>query len=95
MDAKIMNAFDEAFKVVEANLFASDFDEVCDKISNLARDLWFNHEAISFEELSDINHRIFKLRCRKMDTEFNIRSAFNHAGIDVDQLRATLALVKA
>lgn len=69
MDATVKTIFDEMFKVVEANLFASDFDETCDKISNLARDLWFNHKVLTFEEMSDIKHKVFEIKSKRMDKE--------------------------
>ena len=69
MDATVKTIFDEMFKVVESNLFASDFDETCDKINNLARDLWFDHKALTFEEMSDIKHKVFEIRSKRMDKE--------------------------
>ena len=69
MDATVKTIFDEMIKVVESNLFASDFDETCDKINNLARDLWFNHKALTFEEMSDIKHKVFEIRSKRMDEE--------------------------
>ena len=72
MDATVKTIFDEMFKVVESNLFASDFDETCDKINNLARDLWFDHKALTFEEMSDIKHKVFEIRSKRMDKEFEM-----------------------
>ena len=66
------------FKVVEENLSASDFDETCDKISNLARDLWFNHKVLTFEELSDIKHKVFEIRSKRMDEENKIECERMH-----------------
>ena len=76
MDVKTI--FDEMFKVVESNLFASDFDETCDKINNLARDLWFNHKALTFEEMSDIKHKVFEIRSKRMDEEYKMECARMH-----------------
>lgn len=75
MDATVKTIFDEMFKVVESNLFASDFDETCDKINNLARDLWFNHNVLTFEEMSDIKHKVFEIRSKRMDKEFEMECA--------------------
>lgn len=76
MDVKTI--FDEMFKVVESNLFASDFDETCDKINNLARDLWFNHKVLTFEEMSDIKHKVFEIRSKRMDKEFEMETERMH-----------------
>ena len=78
MDATVKTIFDEMFKVVESNLFASDFDETCDKINNLARDLWFNHKALTFEEMSDIKHKVFEIRSKRMDEENKIECERMH-----------------
>lgn len=89
MDATVKTIFDEMFKVVESNLFASDFDETCDKINNLARDLWFNHKALTFEEMTDIKHKVFEIKskrtniefeneCTRMDEEFKMECARMH-----------------
>ena len=87
MDVKTI--FDEMFKVVEENLSASDFDETCDKINNLARDLWFNHKVLTFEEMTDIKHKVFEIKskrtniefeneCTRMDEEFKMECARMH-----------------
>ena len=78
MDATVKTIFDEMFKVIEENLSASDFDETCDKISNLARDLWFNHKVLTFEELSDIKHKVFEIRSKRMDEENKIECERMH-----------------
>lgn len=78
MNATVKTTFDEMFKIVEANIFASDFDETCDKISNLARDLWFNHKVLTFEEMSDIKHKIFEIRSKRMDEEYKMKCAKMH-----------------
>ena len=78
MDATVKTIFDEMFKVVEENLSASDFDETCEKISNLARDLWFNHKVLTFEELSDIKHKVFEIRSKRMDEENKIECERMH-----------------
>ena len=78
MDTTVKTIFDEMFKVVEENLSASDFDETCDKISNLARDLWFNHKVLTFEELSDIKHKVFEIRSKRMDEENKIECERMH-----------------
>ena len=78
MDATVKTIFDEMFKVVESNLFASDFDETCDKINNLARDLWFDHKALTFEEMSDIKHKVFEIRSKRMDKEFEMETERMH-----------------
>ena len=78
MDATVKTIFNEMFKVVEENLSASDFDETCDKINNLARDLWFNHKALTFEELSDIKHKVFEIRSKRMDEENKIECERMH-----------------
>ena len=78
MDATVKTIFDEMFKVIELNLFASDFDETCDKINNLARDLWFNHKALTFEEMSDIKHKVFEIRSKRMDKEFEMETERMH-----------------
>lgn len=70
MDATVKTIFDEMFKVVEENLSASDFDETCDKIADLARTLWFEHKVLTFEEMSDIKHKVFEIRSRRMDKEY-------------------------
>ena len=89
MNATVKTIFDEMFKVVEENLSASDFDETCDKINNLARDLWFNHKALTFEEMTDIKHKVFEIKskrtniefeneCTRMDEEFKMECARMH-----------------
>ena len=78
MDATVKTIFDEMFKVIELNLFASDFDETCDKINNLARDLWFNHKALTFKEMSDIKRKVFEIRSKRMDKEFKMESERMH-----------------
>lgn len=89
MDTTVKTIFDEMFKVVEENLSASDFDETCDKINNLARDLWFNHKALTFEEMTDIKHKVFEIKskrtniefeneCTRMDEEFKMECAIIH-----------------
>ena len=70
MDTTVKTIFDEMFKVVEENLSASDFDETCDKIADLARTLWFEHKVLTFEEMSDIKHKVFEIRSRRMDEEY-------------------------
>ena len=70
MDATVKTIFDEMFKVVEENLSAYDFDETCDKIADLARTLWFEHKVLTFEEMSDIKHKVFEIRSRRMDKEY-------------------------
>ena len=75
MNATVKTIFDEMFKIVEANIFASDFDETCDKISNLARDLWFNHKVLTFEEMSDIKHKVFEISSKRMDEEYKMECA--------------------
>ena len=74
MDATVKTIFDEMFKVVESNLFASDFDETCEKISNLARTLWFEHKVLTFEEMSDIKHKVFDIRSKRMDEEYKMET---------------------
>ena len=74
MDATVKTIFDEMFKVVEENLSASDFDETCDKIADLARTLWFEHKVLTFEEMSDIKHKVFEIRSRRMDKEFEMET---------------------
>ena len=78
MDATVKTIFDEMFKVVESNLFASDFDETCDKIADLARTLWFEHKVLTFEEMSDIKHKVFEIRSRRMDEENKIECERMH-----------------
>lgn len=78
MNATVKTIFDEMFKTVEANIFASDFDETCDKISNLARDLWFNHKVLTFEEMSDIKHKVFEIRLKRTDEEYKMECAKMH-----------------
>ena len=78
MDATVKSIFDEMIKVAESNLFDSDFDETCDKINNLARDLWFNHKALTFEEMSDIKHKVFEIRSKRMDEENKIECERMH-----------------
>ena len=70
MDATVKTILDEMFKVVEENLSAYDFDETCDKIADLARTLWFEHKVLTFEEMSDIKHKVFEIRSRRMDKEY-------------------------
>ena len=74
MDATVKTIFDEMFKVVEENLSASDFDETCDKIADLARTLWFEHKVLTFEEMSDIKHKVFEIRSRRMDKEVEMET---------------------
>ena len=73
MDATVKTIFDEMFKVVEENLSASDFDETCDKIADLARTL-FEHKVLTFEEMSDIKHKVFEIESRRMDKEFEMET---------------------
>ena len=75
MDATVKTIFDEMFKVIELNLFASDFDETCDKINNLARDLWFNRKTLTFKEMSDIKRKVFEIRSKRMDEEYKMECA--------------------
>ena len=72
MDATVKTIFDEMINQVSQNMMDEKFDETCDKINNLARDLWFNHKALTFEELSDIKHKVFEIRSKRMDEENKI-----------------------
>lgn len=87
MDATVKTIFDEMFKLVESNLFASDFDETCDKINNLARDLWFNHKALTFEEMSDIKHKVFEIRSKRMDKEYEKETERMHKEFEMETER--------
>ena len=74
MDATVKTIFDEMFKVVEENLSASDFDKTCEKITDLARTLWFEHKVLTFEEMSDIKHKVFEIRSKRVDEEFKMET---------------------
>ena len=78
MDATVKTIFDEMINQVSQNMMDEKFDETCDKINNLARDLWFNHKALTFEELSDIKHKVFEIRSKRMDEENKIECERMH-----------------
>ena len=87
MDATVKTIFDEMFKVVEENLSASDFDETCDKIADLARTLWFEHKVLTFEEMSDIKHKVFEIRSRRMDEEYEKETERMHKEFEMETER--------
>ena len=70
MDATVKTIFDEMINQVSQNMMDEKFDETCDKINNLARDLWFNHKALTFEEMTDINHKVFEIKSKRTNIEF-------------------------
>lgn len=89
MDATVKTIFDEMINQVSQNMMDEKFDETCDKINNLARDLWFNHKALTFEEMTDIKHKVFEIKskrtniefeneCTRMDEEFKMECARMH-----------------
>lgn len=78
MDATVKTIFDEMINQVSQNMMDEKFDETCDKINNLARDLWFNHKALTFEEMSDIKHKVFEIRSKRMDKEFEMETERMH-----------------
>lgn len=78
MDATVKTIFDEMINQVSQNMMDEKFDETCDKINNLARDLWFNHKALTFEEMSDIKHKVFEIRSKRMDEENKIECERMH-----------------
>ena len=87
MDTTVKTIFDEMFKVVEENLSASDFDKTCDKISDLARTLWFEHKVLTFEEMSDIKHKVFEIRSRRMDEEYEKETERMHKEFEMETER--------
>ncbi len=87
MDATVKTIFDEMFKVVESNLFASDFDETCEKITNLARTLWFDHKVLTFEEMSDIKHKVFEIKSKRMDEEYEKETERMHKEFEMETER--------
>ena len=87
MDTTVKTIFDEMFKVVEENLSASDFDETCDKIADLARTLWFEHKVLTFEEMSDIKHKVFEIRSRRMDEEYEKETERMHKEFEMETER--------
>ena len=87
MDTTVKTIFDEMFKVVEENLSASDFDETCDKIADLARTLWFEHKVLTFEEMSDIKHKVFEIRSRRMDEEYEKETERMHKKFEMEKER--------
>ena len=87
MDATVKTIFDEMFKVVEENLSASDFDETCDKIADLARTLWFEHKVLTFEEMYDIKHKVFEIRSRRMDKEYEKETERMHKEFEMETER--------
>ena len=78
MDATVKTIFDEMINQVSQNMMDEKFDETCDKINNLARDLWFNHKALTFEEMSDIKHKVFEIRSKRMNKEFEMETERMH-----------------
>ena len=86
MDATVKTIFDEMFKVVE-DLSAFDFDETCDKIADLARTLWFEHKVLTFEEMSDIKHKVFEIRSRRMDEEYEKETERMHKEFEMETER--------
>ena len=87
MDTTVKTIFDEMFEVVEENLSASDFDETCDKIADLARTLWFEHKVLTFEEMSDIKHKVFEIRSRRMDEEYEKETERMHKEFEMETER--------
>lgn len=101
MDATVKSIFDEMINRVRQNMMDEKFDESCDKISDLARTLWFDHKALTFEEMSDIKNEVFKLRsdrmheefkmeCKRMDEEFEresnrMREEFENSSTTLDE----------
>lgn len=75
MNATVKSIFDEMLKSIEANVMSDDFDECCEKITNLARTLWFDHKTLTFEEMSDIKHKVFEIRSKRMNEEFKMNCA--------------------
>ena len=89
MDTTVKIVFDQMINQVSQNMMDEKFDETCDKINNLARDLWFNHKALTFEEMTDIKHKVFEIKskrtniefeneCTRMDEEFKMKCARMH-----------------
>ena len=70
MNTVIKSIFDEMINQVSQNMMDEKFDESCEKISNLARTLWFDHKALTFEEMSDIKRKVFEIRSKRMDEEY-------------------------
>ena len=73
MNATIKSIFDEMINQVQQNMMDEKFDESCDKILKLATTLWFDHKALTFEEMTDIKHEVFKLRSDRMHKEFKMK----------------------
>ena len=75
MNTVIKSIFDEMINQVSQNMMDEKFDESCEKISNLARTLWFDHKALTFEEMSDIKRKVFEIRSKRMDEEYKLECA--------------------
>ena len=78
MNATVKSIFDEMINQVSQNIMDEKFDESCNKISDLARTLWFDHKALTFEEMSDIKHKVFEIRSKRMDEEYKMECARMH-----------------
>lgn len=70
MNTTVKSIFDEMINQVSQNMMDEKFDESCNKISDLATTLWFDHKVLTFEEMSDIKHKVFEIRSKRMDKEF-------------------------
>ena len=75
MNTAIKSIFDEMINQVSQNMMDQKFDESCEKISNLARTLWFDYKALTFEEMSDIKRKVFEIRSKRMDEEYKMKYA--------------------
>ena len=78
MNATVKSIFDEMINQLSQNIMDEKFDESCNKISDLARTLWFEHKALTFEEMSDIKHKVFEIRSKRMDEENKIECERMH-----------------
>ena len=78
MNATVKSIFDEMINQLSQNIMDEKFDESCNKISDLARTLWFEHKALTFEEMSDIKHKVFEIRSKRMDEEYKMECARMH-----------------
>ena len=78
MNTTIKSIFDEMINQLSQNIMDEKFDESCNKISDLARTLWFEHKALTFEEMSDIKHKVFEIRSKRMDEEYKMECARMH-----------------
>lgn len=87
MDATVKTIFDEMINQVSQNMMDEKFDESCNKILDLARTLWFDHKALTFEEMADIKHKVFEIKSKRMDEEYEKERKRMHKEFEMETER--------